>query len=105
MCSSRTGAPAHTSKKTQDWCLENLPYCWSKDVWPPSSPDCNPLDYFVCSVTERDVNRAPHNTKASLITSIMELFKVLPREDIRKACSRFRSRLEEVVANVGDFIR
>ncbi|QQP56204.1 Uncharacterized protein FKW44_000789, partial [Caligus rogercresseyi] len=25
---------------------ENLPYHWSSDLWPPSSPDCNPLDYF-----------------------------------------------------------
>ena len=55
-------------------------------------------------MTERDVNRAPDNNKASLITSIMEVFRVLPREDIRKACSRFRSRLEEVVAAGGDFI-
>jgi hypothetical protein len=29
----------------------------------------------------------------------------LSREDIRRACNRFRSRLEEVVEARGDFIR
>ena len=38
------GAPAHTSIKTQDWCRENLPFFFEKEVWPPSSPDCSPLD-------------------------------------------------------------
>jgi hypothetical protein len=25
---------------------------WDKEVRPPSSPDCNPLNYFVCGVSE-----------------------------------------------------
>jgi transposase-like protein len=43
------GAPAHNAKITQQWCQANLPEFWSTDVWPPSSPDCNPLDYYVWS--------------------------------------------------------
>jgi hypothetical protein len=99
------GAPAHTSKKTQEWCRDNLPFFWEKEIWPPSSPDCNPMDYFVWGVSERDVNRSPHNTKQSLINSIKEVFSLIPREDIKRACSRFRSRLEKDVAAEGDFIR
>ena len=26
------GAPAHTAKKVQDWCEENFPYFWAKDL-------------------------------------------------------------------------
>ncbi|QQP50800.1 Transposable element tcb2 transposase, partial [Caligus rogercresseyi] len=37
------GAPAHTSNLLQNWCLENLDMFWSKEFWPPSSPDLNPL--------------------------------------------------------------
>jgi transposase len=81
------GAPAHTSKKTQDWCRENLPFLWEKEVWPSSSPDCNPMDNFVWGVSERDVNRSPHNTKLSLINTIMEMFSHFSREDIQRACS------------------
>jgi hypothetical protein len=35
----------------------------------------------------------------------MEFFSNIPTEDLKRACSRFRSRLEEVVAAKGDFIR
>ncbi len=95
------GAPAHMSKKTQDWCWENLPFFCEKEVWPPSSPDCNLLDYFMWGMTEIGTNCSPYNTKESLIASI----KGFPREDLKKACIRFWSRLEEVIAAEGDFIR
>ena len=40
-------APAHKARATQSWLYESVAHHWSPDVWPPSSPDCNPLDYFV----------------------------------------------------------
>ncbi len=46
-------APAHKAKKTQAWLLDHVPHHWSPDLWPPSSPDCNPLDYFVWGAVER----------------------------------------------------
>ena len=56
-------------------------------------------------MAERDTNRSPHNTKQSLIKSIMEVFANFDREAVVTACSTVRSRLEEVVAANGDFIR
>ena len=41
------GAPAHTSKATQRLCAELFPNFISKERWPSTSPDLNPLDYFV----------------------------------------------------------
>jgi hypothetical protein len=55
--------PANMSQKTQDWCRENLPFFWEKEVWPPSSPDCNPMEYFVWGVAERDTNRPPTTSR------------------------------------------
>jgi hypothetical protein len=34
----------------------------------------------------------------------MEVFSNIPREDLKRACSHFLSRLEEVIAAKGDFI-
>ena len=99
------GTPAHTAKKTQEWCKDNLPQFWEKELWSPSSPDCNPLDYFVWSVTERDVNKFSHNTRASLIAKIIEVFRLLPRQHVINACARFRSRIEAVIQAEGGFIR
>ena len=38
--------------------------------WTPSSPDPNPLDYFVWSYVENITNMTSHNTKACLIAAI-----------------------------------
>ena len=40
-------APSHTSRKTQAWCRANFPNFWSKEMWPPVSPDLNPLDFNI----------------------------------------------------------
>ena len=41
---------------------------------PPSSPNLNPLDYFVWSYIENITNMTSHNTKASLIAAIRRVF-------------------------------
>jgi hypothetical protein len=46
----------------------------------------------------------PLTKKQTLITTIMEVFSNIPREDLKRACSPFLSRLEEVFAAKGDFI-
>ena len=60
-------APTHKSKETQGWlqkkCYDFVPF----SHWPPSSPDLNPLDYFVWSYVENTTNMTSYNTKASLI--------------------------------------
>jgi hypothetical protein len=43
---------SEASKRTQDWLEENLSEVWDKEVWSPSSSDCNYLDYFVWGVFE-----------------------------------------------------
>ena len=41
------GAPAHTSKTTQEYLDGAMPDFIRKDEWPPQSPDCNPTVYAV----------------------------------------------------------
>jgi hypothetical protein len=67
-----------------------------REVWPPSSLDTNPFDYLKCGVSRRGINRSSHNKNQSLINTIKEVFRNIPRETIKRACSRFRSRLEKV---------
>ncbi|UYV63451.1 FKBPL [Cordylochernes scorpioides] len=38
-------APSHTARTTQEWMAENLHDHVTPNIWPPSSPDVNPLDY------------------------------------------------------------
>jgi transposase len=97
------GAPAHTANKTQKWLREHLPEFWEKEVWPPNSPDCNPLDYFMWGVCERDVNKRSHNTVASVKAKVTEVMTLLDRNTIVRACKRFRSRVEAVIDREGGF--
>ena len=64
----KDSAPAHKARVTQTWLYQEVPHHWSPDLWPPSSPDCNPLDYYVWGVLERKVNYRPYNTKEELKT-------------------------------------
>ena len=84
-------ALAHKSKETQAWlqkeCYNFVPFFH----WPPSSPNLNPLDYFVWSYVENITNTTSHKTKASLIAAICWVFAELPLE---KECSQFRIRIE-----------
>ena len=65
-------APPHKSKETQAWlqkeCYNFVPF----SHWPPSSPNLNPLDFFVWSYIENITNMTFHNTKASLIVAIRQ---------------------------------
>lgn len=94
-------APAHKARKTQAWCYENFPHHWSPDLWPPSSPDCNPLDYYVWSVVEAGVNSKPHSTLGALRSSVVQEMGQIDRGTLAKACSSFRRRLEAVVEAQG----
>ena len=94
-------APAHKSKETQAWlqkeCYDFVPF----SHWPPSSPDLNPLDYFVWSYVENITNMTFHNTKASLIAAIRRVFAELPPALVEKACSQFWIRIEVVIEAEG----
>ena len=97
-------APAHKSKETQGWlqkeCYDFVPF----SNWPPSSPDRNPLDYFVWSYVENITNMTSDNTKASLTAAIRRVFAELLPALVEKACSQFRIRIEAVIEAEGGYI-
>ena len=97
----KDSVPAHKSKKTQAWlqkeCYDFVPF----SNWLPSSPNLNPLDYFVWSYHENITNMTFHNTNASLIATIRRVFAELLPELVEKACSQFRIRIEAVIEAEG----
>ena len=97
-------APAHKSKETMVWLQKEYYEFVPFSHWPPSSPDLNPLDYFVWSYVENITNMTSHNTKASLIAAIRQVFAELPSALVEKACSQFRIRIEAVIEAEGVYI-
>ena len=96
-------APCHVSNRSIEWLKDHCYDLVLKDCWPPSSPDLNPLDYFVWGYVETHTNRRTHTTKASLITSIKENFASMDKAMVTKACAAFRGRVEAVIEAEGGF--
>ena len=97
----RDSVPAHKARTTQAWLFANVLYHWSPDIWPPSLPDCNLLDYFVWGILENEVNSRPYNNKEALKAAIRNAMVNMDRNGAAKACSSFGSRLEKVMAADG----
>ena len=74
-------------------------------IWPPSSKDCNPLDYFMWSEVERDVNKQPHNILSSLNAMISDVMAKLDRDVVIHVCKKFQSCIEAVMEATGIFIK
>ena len=96
-------ALCHTSRRTQAWLSENFAGHTGQDIWSPSSPDCNPLDFFVSGAVDQETNKSSCSTKNELKARITRAFGGLSRETVTKACGRFRRRLEAVVDAGGGF--
>ena len=83
-------APSHESMTTQDWMSENLHDHITPNMWSPSSPDLNPLDYYVWGVVKRETNKHPHNTLDSLRAAITRVMTYMDEDHLIRACKRFR---------------
>jgi hypothetical protein len=66
--SSMEGNPSHNSRRTQDWLKKNPTEVCKKEIWPPSSPYCNPVEYFVWGVYELRVRANPGRKTKDLIS-------------------------------------
>ena len=79
------GAPCHTSKIVQNWLKNNLNF-WAKDIWPPSSPDLNPLDFSIWANLRARVNEHQHPNIDTLKSTIIKAWNEFSRDEIVKTC-------------------
>ena len=95
-------APPHKAKITQKFMDDNFAEYWPWALWPPASPDCNPLDYAVWGLLSTKVQATPHPNIKALKATISKEWKKMSPNFVVKSCKRFRSRIEAVVrANGG----
>ena len=105
-------APSHWAKLVQDFLSEKLNKRFVKySKWPPTSPDCSPLDYYFWEKVQRKVyqnrfNRTFENENA-LKRRIRRVWPEVSRdiEEIRKALKEFVPRLKSVNEKDGQCIK
>ena len=98
------GATCHTAIATARFLKREGVEFWSKDMWPPASPDLNPLDYAIWSRLVREVNRVRHTNKESLKNAIREAWEHMDADYLKHVTGRFRSRLERVLDADGAYL-
>jgi len=97
------GAPCHTAKSVQKWLADNINF-WPKDMWPPSSPDLNPLDFSIWANIQSKACNCQHPNLDSLKAAVEEHWNNMSDDYITKVCSKFRPRIEAVIAAEGSYI-
>jgi len=103
-CWQQDRAPPHTSNKAQKWCDEHFKAFWPKMLWPPSSPDANPLDFAIWGWLEARACSVPHTSVDALKAAVNTEWANMPADFIKRSCASFRPRLEAIVAAQGGHI-
>lgn len=98
------GAPCHTARTTQEFLQTSGILFWNKDMWPPSSPDLNSLDFAIWTRVETEACRVPHPNLDALRAAIRRAWDNMESSFVTKVCASFRRRLEAVVSSEGDYI-
>ena len=75
------------------------------NIWPPNSPNLNPVDCCVWSALERNVHRGRRfENTIELKEAIFQEWEALPQAVINNAIDGFRSRVRLVIAENGQHI-
>eukprot|EP00095_Tigriopus_kingsejongensis_P005995 snap_masked-scaffold1233_size54137-processed-gene-0.8 protein:Tk05995 transcript:snap_masked-scaffold1233_size54137-processed-gene-0.8-mRNA-1 annotation:"multidrug resistance-associated protein 14" len=70
---------------------------WPAAMWPPSSPDCPPLDYGIWGYVESKACRTPHKSVSDLKASVEEHWVAMHVDYVARVCSAFRGRVEAMI--------
>ncbi len=81
------GTPAHTATTMQKLIKEELGWrFWLKEMWPPSSPDLNPLDYGVWDRVAIIACETPAPNIATLRDRVAQAWVALDKREVRHIC-------------------
>jgi hypothetical protein len=97
-------APAHRARETVDLLSRETPEFISPTLWPPNSPDLNPLDYKIWSVLQERVYQTRIRDVDHLKQRIVEEWNRFDQGIVDNAINEWRKRLRACIrANGGHF--
>lgn len=99
------GAPSHTSHSTRMFLSENCPDYIEPEMWPPNSPELNPVDYSIWGIFEQNLyDGQQFETIEQLKERMQFVWNNFEQGAINGAINLWRRRLQEVVNNNGGHI-
>ena len=91
------GAPAHRARDTVSFLQQETPDFLPPTLWPPNSPDLNPVDYSVWSVLQERVYRSRIADTEELKTRLIDEWAQFDQSIVDAAISQWRRRLSACV--------
>jgi len=99
------GAPAHAARTTMDYLKKEHINFIEPYMWPPNSPDINPVDYAIWDALQQRVyHQRQFKTVEELKRVIVTEWLKLSQRFIDNSINKWRRRLEAVIKNGGGHI-
>ena len=86
-------APAHRARETVELLKRETPAFISPGLWPPNSPDLNPVDYKIWSVMQQRVYQTKVQDLDELKQRLIDVWNSMPQSIIDDAINEWRKCL------------
>jgi hypothetical protein len=94
-------APAHRARETVEYLRAETPEFISPDLWPPNSPDLNPVDYRIWGFVQERVYHRVIRDVGDLKKRLLEVWSTLPQSVVDSAIDQWKVRLAACVQASG----
>ena len=94
-------APTHRARATIQLLQQETPDFIGPDLWPPNSPDLNPVDYRIWGVVQQRVYECRMNNVDELKQRLIDVWLGLQQNVIDSAINEWRKRLRACVRAQG----
>ena len=94
-------APAHRARETIELLQRETPDFITPDLWPPNSPDLNPVDYRIWGILQERVYRKSVKDVDELKLRLIEAWSGIQQSIIDHAIDQWRVRLNACVKAKG----
>ena len=81
-------ASRDTKSASDGWCKTNFKGFWEKEVWPPSSPDLNPMDFGIWSILEQKACSTSHPNIETLKQKLKASWEEIDPEVVHATCTQ-----------------
>lgn len=87
------GAPAHRARETVQYLISETPEFITPGLWPPNSPDLNPLDYKIWGIMQERVYRTAVNDVDELKKRLLDVWASFDQRIIDQSINEWSKRL------------
>ena len=93
----------HRARQTIELLQRETPKFIPPDLWPPNSPDLNPVDYRIWDVMQDRVYQTPVREVADLRQRLIDTWNNFSQTIVDDAVVEWRTRVQACVNEMGHF--